>query len=700
MSKASTSARLGVVSPRKLPVSYRIGLISAAAVMLLLPTVYVAFIALVVAGVGLWTVFGVGLLATGFPGFLAYVVPAGAGGILVVFMLKPLFLRPPRRDGPTKIDPESQPRLADFVAEVSRTVGVPMPAELRVDCNVNASASFQRGWLGILRGRLVLTIGLPLAADLQSDELAAVIAHEFGHFAQRGAMGASFVVNSINLWFARVVYQRDRWDQWIEVQSRRRGFIIKLTAQLAKAGVVAGRRLLLVLMKAGHAVSCYLLRQMEYDADYYAVQALGTEVHLRATDRIVLLSVAEQRARADLSAMWREKRLVDNLPALVVERRSRLMPDVGERLRAAAQEQKGKWSDTHPTRVERERRSRQMNAAGILRFDGAARELFDGFDELCRDATWQHYGVSSDMGIDRNALWPVAQATRLGDQRQREADALASLAPGLVDCRRPVLYSPRDGTGIELKQQLASKRLWLKEHQKNDAEALAEYGRHALAEDNANAARAFIDAGLKVRPGSFDLIDSTAAAVRLKLDSARRGMMDAVDRISPADEALASWLGAGVGYGRLVTSAKVEGRDADAARSLLAADGVYRAAESLWKSLPEMRTLHFVFHTFCINAPALGPLLSFRASLAKQREQLDELIDSNLASTAHLSLPEEMAGRPMRLGEYVDLNVRSSDGNVRAQARASALYELQLRLIGHMAACIEVLERLPPFASQ
>lgn len=45
--------------------------------------------------------------------------------------------------------------------------------------------------------------------DLQ--QFAGVLAHEFGHFAQSSGMRLSYLIRSINHWFARVVFEEDQW---------------------------------------------------------------------------------------------------------------------------------------------------------------------------------------------------------------------------------------------------------------------------------------------------------------------------------------------------------------------------------------------------------------------------------------------------------------------------------------------------------
>ena len=67
--------------------------------------------------------------------------------------------------------------------------------------------------MGLFGNELVLTVGLPFVAGLTLKEFAGLLAHEFGHFTQASGMRVSLLIRMVNYWFARVVYERDAWDQ-------------------------------------------------------------------------------------------------------------------------------------------------------------------------------------------------------------------------------------------------------------------------------------------------------------------------------------------------------------------------------------------------------------------------------------------------------------------------------------------------------
>ena len=148
--------------------------------------------------------------------FLIYFIPLFAGVIVLFFMFKPLLAGRPKRAQPLAMDPADNPLLYAFIAKICDVVGAPAPRRIDMDCQLNASAGFRRGFRSMTGNDLVLTIGLPLVANFSMRAVAGVIAHEFGHFTQGAGMRLNYLIRSINFWFARVAYQRDAWDEALE----------------------------------------------------------------------------------------------------------------------------------------------------------------------------------------------------------------------------------------------------------------------------------------------------------------------------------------------------------------------------------------------------------------------------------------------------------------------------------------------------
>jgi hypothetical protein len=206
----------GTIARTRVSFFYRVGLVLVSLLMVLLPLVYVAMI-----GAAVWGVYEYAthflFLVKGMRGgiyvylikLVLYIAPLFAGGVLVFFMIKPLFARRPPQAQPLAMNPALQPALYAVIARISDLVGAPMPVRIDLDCNLNASAGFRKGASSLLSNDLVLTIGLPLVAGLNLRQFVGVVAHEFGHFSQGFGLRLSYLIRSINLWFARVVYERD-----------------------------------------------------------------------------------------------------------------------------------------------------------------------------------------------------------------------------------------------------------------------------------------------------------------------------------------------------------------------------------------------------------------------------------------------------------------------------------------------------------
>jgi hypothetical protein len=75
-------------------------------------------------------------------------------------------------------------------------------------------------------------------------EVAGVLAHELGHFSQGSGMRLSYVIRSINGWFARVVFERDEWDQWLEESAQEADYRL---AWILLGAVTAASTLVLVI---------------------------------------------------------------------------------------------------------------------------------------------------------------------------------------------------------------------------------------------------------------------------------------------------------------------------------------------------------------------------------------------------------------------------------------------------------------------
>jgi Zn-dependent protease with chaperone function len=384
---------------------YHVGLILVTLVMLLLPVIYVGLIAAAAWGIYLFAAH-IGFLLSGLSGPRIWILKAAlytvsvlVGVVFVFFMVKPLFARRATGAQPLAMNPAYEPTLYAFIAKICDLVGAPMPKRIDLDCQINAAASFRRGAASLFSNDLVLTIGVPLVGALSLREFAGIIAHEFGHFAQGFGMRLSYMVRNINDWFARVVYQRDAWDvafdQWA---SELDDAWVMLVVFMVQFGIGTSRLILKLLMFLGQTLSCFLLRQMEYDADSYEMKVAGSAAFESTTRRLASLHAASEKAYKEMSATWNlNRKLPDNFSAFLTHQESQLPAKVRERIQDTLGLERTRVFSTHPSPGDRIRRARQAGEPGVFHIDYPASVLFTKFDVVSRQITHLHY--TDDLGL-------------------------------------------------------------------------------------------------------------------------------------------------------------------------------------------------------------------------------------------------------------------------------------------------------------
>lgn len=119
--------------------------------------------------------------------FFWSLLAGAAAALLAVFMLKALFfVERGKSSSDIEISAAEQPLLFDFLNRLADEVHAPRAHRVYVSGRVNAAVFYDLSIANLLiPSRKNLEIGLGLVNVLSLGELKAVLAHEFGHFAQR-----------------------------------------------------------------------------------------------------------------------------------------------------------------------------------------------------------------------------------------------------------------------------------------------------------------------------------------------------------------------------------------------------------------------------------------------------------------------------------------------------------------------------------
>ncbi len=393
---------------------YQLGLMVVAVTSVLLPVIYLALAVGAGWAVYFWATHFTFLLSAGGGGrvmvfkFLCYLTPLFAGVVLVFFLFKPMFAQRPRRAQPLALNRNAEPLLFLYVDNLCRAVGCPLPARIDIDCQLNAAAGFRRGALSFFGNDLVLTIGLPLVAGLTLRQFTGVLAHEFGHFAQGYGLRLTYLTRSVNAWLYRVAYERDAWDVLLAEWAETNEWWVALVVGFARLAVWMSRLILRAIMHVGHAISCFMLRQMEYDADAYEIKLVGSEVYETTARRIHILSQLLPTTYRALRTSWNlNRRLPDNFPQMLL----RYDADLPAGNRTQWEDTMGLEAtgvfDTHPSAGDRIRAARRAAERGVFTLEGPAIALFSNFDVISKQVTILHYADDLGLPMELATLFPL-----------------------------------------------------------------------------------------------------------------------------------------------------------------------------------------------------------------------------------------------------------------------------------------------------
>lgn len=425
------------VEPVRVSFGYLLALVFVAAVLVLLPLLYLGLTALVAYGVywhfanGQWLFDLLGGRQVRGKGMIlvigAWLAPGIIGGILVLFMFKPLLRwRRPYGKRPT-LSREDEPLLYEYVDNLCDALGAPRPVRIDYDGMVNASASFASNW-SFFTNSLVLTLGLPIVSGLSLRQLTGVMAHEFGHFSQFWAMRLGRVIEMVNDWFARVVEERDAWDEQLEAAAAGADIRIGWVLYLALFFVWIVRKILNVLRYVGLFFSRRLSRQMEFDADSYEVRVSGRESFSDTFDRMAILSFASQAADGAADQFLREGKVIDDYAKFVSFQATELPRDKMRPVLEAVRNRKAPWSSTHPSDAERITAAQRFDASSPFPLDAPATVLFRNFTALSREFTRSSYSKKDGGEVKLDELTSVDELIAEQKLRRQRYEAARRFA--------------------------------------------------------------------------------------------------------------------------------------------------------------------------------------------------------------------------------------------------------------------------------
>lgn len=700
------AALSGQIEPVPVTWTYRQGLFLVALATVLLPVLYLGVVALAGWAVYLHVVHDGWILTSGRFGLwraIGFFGPIVAGGVVVFFLLKPLLARPARRHADVEVGAAEHPLLFELVGGVCRAVGAPTPTRVTMDCEVNASASLRRGLASFFGQDLQLTIGLPLVTGLSLRQLAGVLAHEMGHFAQGSGMRLTYIVRSVNGWLARVVYERDEWDEKLADLSHRTDVRVGVVLWVARLGVWLSRKVLWLLMTLGHAIGTLMLRQMEYDADRYEARLAGSAVFAATALRMRVLAVGKLRATAMLAASYAERRLADDFPSLVAVAADGLPEEVRRQIESpGGAVAKAGVFDTHPPDAVRIESAERERAPGVFLLGGPATALLPGLPALARRATERFYREDQDIDLAHVTLAPTAEILSREAAAEGEEQARQRYFGRLVSAGRPLSLGPAfPPAAAPLAEAMVALQGSREVLERLRAEADETAGRMLSAHARLIAARgagAVLAAGFRVDAARVGIAAAHASAAEAAATQALDERRREEEALEPARRALKQRLTSALS---LLDEPEVAGKLGDPARRT-------REAEVLLRALAAVDSQASAIAAIGDGHGTVTPLLFVEASdddaaqrcyrhVQSQLRTLDLVLERLLASLEAVPYPFEHALGGLSLGAFLASDMPPRDDEIatyrRVEHTLARLYDFHDRALGRLAVIAEEVEK-------
>ncbi|SHH39159.1 M48 family metallopeptidase [Massilia sp. CF038] len=261
--------------------SYKNSARLAVAGLLLFVTVYMAL-----AGWFLYTPYRVFFRNAGSDlGVIAWIM-ALCSLFIGVFMVKAIFsVKNAKPTDLHEITAKDQPRLFAYLFQLADAAGAPRPHKVFLSARVNAAVFYDLSLFNLIfPSRKNLEIGLALVNTVTLGELRAVLAHEFGHFAQRSMAVGRWVYVAQQI-ATHLVTRRDALDDFL-ITVGNIDLRVRAVVAVVQLIIWSIRSLVESLFNAVILMQRALSREMEMQADLVAVSLTGSDALIHALHRL------------------------------------------------------------------------------------------------------------------------------------------------------------------------------------------------------------------------------------------------------------------------------------------------------------------------------------------------------------------------------------------------------------------------------
>ncbi len=363
------------------------------------------------------------------------------GLLFFLFLVKGFFKTSQKeRTVRVEITADDQPLLFDFIDRLCEETGAPQPRKVYISHEVNAAVITHTGITSLFwpTGKDLL-IGLGLVNILNLSEFKSVLAHEFGHFAQKSTRLGGYVYTANRLIYD-LVCGRDWFDEMVERMKRSRQYNGAPNIVTAIGWTIYGLVWVLRKVLEGAFFLINLLhrslsRQMEFNADLVAVSVAGSDAGIQALYRLTFCDEVWGQCIKDLRAAADHKLYTGDLfyhlnhSANFLRKQKKnpklgepppLPEDVRETPDLFTPEDDGTpqmWA-THPSNYDREQNAKEYYIRSTMD-QRSAWVLFKDPQQLREEVTYRYYRFYKVIKKDKE-LDPPAEVQAFIDDEHAE----------------------------------------------------------------------------------------------------------------------------------------------------------------------------------------------------------------------------------------------------------------------------------------
>ncbi len=322
---------------------------------------------------------------------------------------------------------QQQPELHAFVNHIADLLGGPLPSAIKLDAEVGLilrPAVWRNAIIGV---GPEIVIGLPLLYGLSARQLSGVIAHAYAGYTREARSYGYPLICGI--------------DRWLFAQSGVARSATSVNGQFSSLGQDASARFspilrffdflaqgtFFLLYRLVSAITFVVSRRVDMMGDQFSSRIAGSTEFRSTQFRLRSLYYGQQHANRELIKSWRNSRLSDNFPVLVVDHADALQLSLRPRLIQEMEELVTPMTRSRIVDLGRIVNVEHYQDEGACYLLGSAATLVRDMDSLARKVSIEHY---RDMGIHnpdlasaaKSALLPMAER-----ERAHRSDVFAGL---------------------------------------------------------------------------------------------------------------------------------------------------------------------------------------------------------------------------------------------------------------------------------